>query len=257
MNNIYFTQFTQKNTILKDKPNEDYILIDEIKKIYIILDGVTRDMIKGRYPNPSPSEKVTHLISNSIYEYIKNNMRYSQSHEDIENLLMKSIEFGNNNIREFTTDKQFDFMPGAVGIASMIVDETFYYAYIGDCIGLKISENNSIIFTEKQTDLIQKFKPYFTQRAIREEICNNPNHPYAYGVINGDEKAIAFVKTGYFKLDKNVQIILATDGMESYLMHNIKPPYKIYNAKELVIESNKFSNTEHEDDKSIIVINFQ
>ena len=70
-------------------------------------------------------------------------------------------------------------------------------------------------------------------------------------------KAIAFVKTGYFKLDKNVQIILATDGMESYLMHNIKPPYKIYNAKELVIESNKFSNTEHEDDKSIIVINFQ
>ena len=32
---------------------------------------------------------------------------------------------------------------------------------------------------------------------------------------------------------------------------------KIYNAKELVIESNKFSNTEHEDDKSIIVINFQ
>ena len=36
MNNIYFTQFTQKNTIWKDKPNEDYILIDEIKKIYII-----------------------------------------------------------------------------------------------------------------------------------------------------------------------------------------------------------------------------
>ena len=32
---------------------------------------------------------------------------------------------------------------------------------------------------------------------------------------------------------------------------------EIYNAKELVIESNKFSNTEHEDDKSIIVINFQ
>ena len=98
MNNIYFTQFTQKNTIWKDKPNEDYILIDEIKKIYIILDGVTRDMIKGRYPNPSPSEKVTHLISNSIYEYIKNNMRYSQSHEDIENLLMKSIEFYINYI---------------------------------------------------------------------------------------------------------------------------------------------------------------
>ena len=52
-------------------------------------------------------------------------------------------------------------MPGAVGIASMIVDETFYYAYIGDCIGLKISENNSIIFTEEANRLDTEIQTIF------------------------------------------------------------------------------------------------
>jgi hypothetical protein len=44
---------SKPNNLNYYKPNEDYIIVDDINQIYIICDGVTRDLINGKYPEPS------------------------------------------------------------------------------------------------------------------------------------------------------------------------------------------------------------
>lgn len=42
---------TLKNTKQQDKPNEDLVFGDLDRNIFILLDGVSRDTINGKYPS--------------------------------------------------------------------------------------------------------------------------------------------------------------------------------------------------------------
>lgn len=257
-NIINFTHFSQRNTILNDKPNEDYIFIDSYKQIFMILDGVSRDKENGKYPNPSPALEITQLLANSINIFLQKHLENYVKNNNIEELLVDSIFWGNCSIKEYTKNKTYDFMPGTVGVISILIDNFFYYAFIGDCIGLKVSDNGHIcIFTKKQTELIHKHKFLFNKHDIRNVICNNPEHPFAYGVLNGDDRAMSFVESGHFQLYNNDKIILATDGLESYIMNNLNVSLSTFTAKQLIQESHSLKNSKFEDDKSAIIIKYK
>lgn len=254
-NKISFTQYSKKNTIGNDKPNEDYILINDNKHYFIILDGVSRDRENGKYPNPSPSVEITQLLAQSIYKYLQESLDNFPENNNIEKLLYNAMKFGNETVKEYPKYRHYGFLPGAVGIVSFIVNNVFYYAYIGDCIGLKISKKEHFIFTDKQTKLVQKYRHILDKYTIRNVICNNPNHPYAYGVLNGNEDADKFIKTGNFILNHGDKVILATDGLESYIMSYKEKIFELETAKDFV--KNSDSKEEQEDDKSVILINYE
>ena len=203
---------TVKNSRGLDKPNEDSVYIDNERNIVIVLDGVSRDRENGIYPNPSPAAIVTEIIRNSCVEYLEENMEHSSN---TLSLLEKSMIYANDKVKLFNNENNLDFAPGAVGIVGLISKQVFYYAFIGDCYGRVISNGEVSVFTECQTEEIAKHKGQYTAREIRNYICNNPDHPCGYGVLNGVDTARCFIRTG--QISEYDRIILSSDGPEHYL----------------------------------------
>lgn len=112
-----------KNTKQKDKPNEDCVFCDREKGIFILLDGVSRDNVEGKYPIPSPVAEAVQILKESIYQ------RLIQSAGKPEDRLWKAIEEANKRVKQYNLIRKFDFAAGAVGIIVLIINSWFYYAY--------------------------------------------------------------------------------------------------------------------------------
>lgn len=237
---------TLKNNKLVDKPNEDFVICDDRNGIYILLDGVSRDTIDGKYPIPSPAKEVSELFAETVYDFLKKQKKI-YSKEVVRTAFVK----GNESIKQFNLDYKGDFLPGTVGIVCVICEDNMYFGYIGDCYGRLIRNDRVDIFTECQTEQIAQHKKEFTSYEIRNEICNNVAHPYAYGVLTGQEEAINFVRLGQYSLENVVALFLSSDGMEAYLSNLMLKEYSDNIAKYYLDKSIK---GEEEDDKALIII---
>lgn len=235
---------TLKNTIRYDKPNEDYYLCDDFHGVYIIADGVSRDIINGQYPRPSPSQIVSKIFVESAHEfYLKNISNYTY-----DSILLEMMTYGNRKIMEFNNQNSWtdDYLPGTVGIILVFTESSIKYSFIGDCSGFIVNNNNRYMFTKCQTQKIAKYRYLIDRKIIRNSICNNKNHPLSYGVLNGDVKALAFVEAGEKELEFDDKVLLATDG--------------IYDAVETVVPKILGENNLHDllryssskDDKTLI-----
>lgn len=204
-----------KNSKNINKPNEDYCVCDDDRGIYLLVDGVSRDKINGIYPNPSPALDVSKLFVNSVYKFLLANINKSV---DILDLLCKAIKKGNNEINEYNSKKEWidNFLPGTVGIIAVIQNYELFFAYIGDCYGL-ILNNRKNIFTKCQTEEIANHKKKFSAYEIRNEICNNKSHPYSYGVLNGDFRAMDFVNYGIIDIQTKDKILICSDGFSDII----------------------------------------
>lgn len=236
---------TIKNTKIYDKPNEDFVLCDDERNIYILLDGVSRDKVNGKYPNPSPAREVTELFAREAYDYLKKN----NSQYDLEQIKKAFIK-GNEAIESYNI-KYNDFLPGTVGIICIIDEDRLFYGYIGDCYGRLISKGEIKIFTKCQTREIAIHKKEFSSREIRNKICNNPRHPYAYGVLTGQKEAMEFVVLGECSLTNDDMVFLSSDGMEPYLM---SLNFKDFVEKEADYYLEHSVINGDEDDKAVIII---
>ena len=229
-----------------DKPNEDYYICYDTKGVYILLDGVTRDRENGIYPNPSPSFFVSKIFSEFVYTMLVENLDKS---DNILYLLNSAIKFGNEKIETYNNKKIWDddFLPGTVGIVSVIKNDKLYFAYIGDCYGIIVNTQKRF-FTKCQTDKIVKHKKEFSAYEIRNKICNNKSHPYSYGVFNGDKKALDFVEYGVIDINIDDKIVLCSDGFADVV--NKLSGSEIYTMSlEHMLDFSKES-----DDKTMIII---
>lgn len=236
---------TIKNTKIYDKPNEDFVLCDDERNIYILLDGVSRDKIDGKYPNPSPAREVTELFAREAYNYLeKKSGQYNL--EQIKKAFVK----GNEAIENYNI-KYNDFLPGTVGIICIVVEDRLLYGYVGDCYGRLVSKEEINIFTRCQTKEIAIHKKEFSSSEIRNKICNNPQHPYAYGVLTGQKEAMEFVVFGECSLTNVDMVFLSSDGMESYLSSLSRKDFLQKEANYYLECSIKGKG---EDDKAVIII---
>ena len=234
MNKYKSSVLSITNTKVFNKPNEDFFLCDDNKKIYLMVDGVSRDKIGGLYPNPSPSATVSKIFIDSAYEYFQDNYL---AVEDEKSLLFNMVCYGNKQIELYNKQKEWinNFLPGTVGIIGIIKKQKFFYVYIGDCYGLIISHEKKM-FTKCQT------------QTIRNMICNNKNHPYSYGVLNGDLRALDFLEYGYQSLYDNEKIFLCSDGFYDALSR-LSAPMLYSMTPEQIAEY-----SEDTDDKTLIII---
>ncbi len=231
------------------KPNEDFYLVDEDNHIYIVADGVTRDRINGQYPNPSPARAVSQLFVNVVHQYLKQN-----SHHEPIDCLQQSIASANATIADHNRPYT-EFAPSTVAIVSMIVDEHFYYAHIGDC-SVYLLNSSAKQLTTPQTKLIEEHANDFSKAQIRDEISNNLQHPYAYGIINGEENALKFVEYHQFKLKAGIRILLASDGLD-ILIDKSQFQYSGQSVSALIKEAEQLEQQNQHirsDDKTAILI---
>lgn len=85
-----------------NKPNEDYYFCDDNRGIYLLVDGVSRDKINGRYPNPSPAFDVSKLFVKSIYKFLLENIN---ENVNVLELMCNAIKKGNKEIDEYNSKK--------------------------------------------------------------------------------------------------------------------------------------------------------
>ncbi len=233
-----------KNTKMYDKPNEDIALCDDERNIYILLDGVSRDKINGKYPNPSPAKEVSELFAKVSYDYLKKrDGKYELNH--VKTAFIK----GNEAIERYNI-KYHGFLPGTVGIVCCIYKDKLYYGYIGDCYGRLIKTDKVSIFTQCQTDKIVTHKREYNSEEIRNKICNNVKHPYGYGVLTGQKEALDFIVFGEYYLNNVDMIFLSSDGMESFLTRLSRKDFVRTDASYYL----RKSVMREDDDKTIIII---
>lgn len=247
---LFVTYSTEKNTKRSDKPNEDFIICDSQNHVFILLDGVSRDVKEGVYPNPSPSEEVARLLGTEIHRQICLDLDTSN---DVSGRIRYSVLKANELVAEYNHKYKLVFQAGAVGIIIIIKDNVMYYCYIGDCCGRIIRNGEMITFTKMQTALISEHKKNYSANEIRNVICNNPKHPFAYGVLNGDPCAEYFMRFGTCQLYRKDQILISSDGMEPFLSKASIATMQLNSAKEL-LEKSILANNVNQDDKSIIKI---
>lgn len=240
--------FSLKNTTRSDKPNEDLAYFDQDSNFLILLDGVSRDTENGYYPTPSPTVDVVKIICEVVVHCIRTELAHA---DNISTLLRSAILKANNRVKEYNEFYRLDFCAGAVGIFAMLYNNVFHYAYIGDCYGRSILDKQIKIFTTQQTALIAAHKKEYSAREIRNIICNNPKHPYSYGVLNGDPRAEHFLEFGAIPTSSFDQIILSSDGPEEYLSKCSSSVLKKSSAKELITQFAQ-SNDIKQDDRTII-----
>lgn len=254
---LKYNSYTKKNTRYIDKPNEDKIIIKN--NLFIILDGVSRSLENDKYPNPSPSKEATKIIAETIAKYIKKNKRKifeENPNKDKDIIYLKlikdSIIEASKKAHDYNFKLNHKHKAGCVGIVMLIEKEKIYFAYIGDCLGMIIDkQNKKTVFTKRQTEMIDQHHSEFTTDEIRNEICNNFHHPYGYGVINGDQRFIKFLKMGIIK-NNHKTIILSSDGMEKYLLNEDSNKLKKLSSKKMINDNSTYNDSN--DDKSIIKI---
>lgn len=245
----YIVDFaTKRNEKEFNKPNEDCAFADKDNGIFIVLDGVTRDKINGIYPDPSPAVDVSKIFINKAYKYIKNNI--SEENDFLE-IIKGAFAEGNKEIEQINRSYVGDFLPGTVGIIAIIKKNRLFYGYIGDCIGVLLNEQTREEFTTCQTKSIHEHVKEFTAFEIRNNICNNLNHPYSYGVLDGRESAMGFVVTGSTYLDKYKEIILATDGLE-YVIRNMPVKELLFSSANDLLNDKSYNKSI--DDKTVIIV---
>ena len=236
-----------RNTTYADKPNEDYTLVDEPNCILIVLDGVSRDRVDGKYPDPSPAREVTRMLAHDVHSLLAGQIGCD---DDVSKTILRSVDAANEKVAAYNKKLGDDFPAGTCGIFCVIRSGILYYAYLGDCFGRLVRESAVMIFTKEQTKLVRENKSGLTNHEIRNIICNNINHPYGYGVLNGDKGAMDFLVTGSFPVHEGDIILLSTDGMEGYLVNETIDNLMKLSSEEMTAKA--VARGGKQDDKSII-----
>ena len=137
-----------------NKPNEDYYLTDEANRIYMVLDGVTRNHDEyAQMQQESPARTVSRLFASSVQRTLVGAEMRQKTPDAIKRLLRDAIERANRDVAAYCAGKQWSFLPATVCVLCIVIEHTVYYAYIGDCIGMLLRDGQKIRFTQEQTSL--------------------------------------------------------------------------------------------------------
>ncbi len=212
--------FTKHNLRFR-RPEEDSFDYDlNGKKIIVaVADGITRDSVNGKYPNPSPAKIAADLFVKSFISEAKR-----------KNSIEKSIKNSNNKIAKLNSSLKVDYLANdywaCVGVGGVITNSKLEYGFIADCGVCVFSENGKLKFRTPNEgpnsrgsideDIRKKYKTSFTEekgrKIIRSKYRNNIDEKLSYGAFTGEKSALGFLRTGDFDLSKGDYIVFYSDG---------------------------------------------
>ncbi len=244
----------RKNTREFHKPNEDYILCDPGRGIYLMLDGITR-VHKEYEDGPSASAEVTSLVAETAYRYLCQNL--SQNNGD--QALREAALMANAAVSEYRKRRPLEnwvFYPGTLGIFAVIQDNVLHYLCLGDCLGALLRGSSKILFGRQFS--LEAAELRDVSKTVRyDEICNHPEHPLAYGIFNGDEAAAQLMEQASLDLHPGDTVLLLSDGLADYVRYIKLDALRRLTPEEMIRDSGRFDAppyAAYADDKAIIKI---
>ena len=213
LNRIVARSGTRRNNLDYAKPNEDYLIVDDKNKVYIICDGVTRNLIDGRYPDPSPSYLAAKVFAESVHRNILLNLYSGNPFQN----LTSAVIYGNYGIAQLNSERvkaRQKILPGTVGVVAQIIGDEMYCIWLGDCSVWRFRNNKVERITNSQTQKIKQQSNPLASFITREDLYNNPNNPFGYGVFTGEEESLYFLEKTITDIQKGDVLMLTTDGMD-------------------------------------------
>lgn len=241
-----------------EKPNEDRLLIDEEKGIFIVLDGVTR--VHKEYemaPYESAARDVGDIFLKEVYGYICAHI----SDTDPREILEGAVRGANAMIMDYRSKKseeEWSFYPSTLGILSILRENTLYYLCVGDCIGVLIRGSSRMLFGREFA--LEAVDLHDVSKKERYALyCNHPENHLSYTVFNGDEVVMNGVEYSFIDLHEGDTLFLASDGIGDYLKYEKIADLKMQSAEEMVSLSGEYDMppyAEYADDKTVIKLSF-
>lgn len=208
----------------KGKPNEDFLI--HKPHIYAVGDGCTLFVPHGKdYPTLSPARAAAEIFCVEVANFLGSS---PSSIREAFRRANKAIRWFNisRGITKETTDYLENDFAGCVGALGVLLDNTLAYGYIGDC-GLMIFDESLFpaLFTQNDIVMFEQLRDVWGFSSTEERkllwnktLRNRPEARYlTYGVLNGEEEALSYVRTGVVELRTGDTAVLFSDGMFPYL----------------------------------------
>lgn len=240
------------------KPNEDRLMVDKERGIFIILDGVTR--VHSEYessPYTSAALELGDIFIDEAYRYVTKNIDEANP----EALLKEAVREANKKIFEYRKVKsaeEWGFYPSTLGLIALLRDKTLHYVSVGDCIGVLIRRNAKILLGREWT-LEALDKHSITKKERYEQYCNHPENHLSYTVFNGDEVVMDGLEYSFIDLHDGDTLLLATDGLGDYVKYEKSADLVAQSPEEMISRSTGYDvppYASYADDKTIIKISF-
>jgi len=214
---IAFTKHNPKFEILNRPEEDSFKYVEKDGKIIIaVADGITRDLINGKYPIPSPAKKAADIFCKSFLE-------------------KQNFEYCNKKIAELNKNLKVDYLENdfaaCVAVGGVIENTKLKYGFTSDCGVAVFDEKGILKFRTRDEGPAKYYKQRWNsekmkgltweddeaRRLTRSEFRNNLDNPYSFGVFTGEDNAIKFVHTGNKKLNNKDYIIFYSDGFSSII----------------------------------------
>ncbi|MBO4299550.1 MAG: hypothetical protein J5998_12225, partial [Clostridia bacterium] len=161
----------------------------------------------------------------------------------------------------YNAENPGDFPAAAVYVAGVIREGALHFSYVGDSMIALIRGGARIRLSEQQTGHLRVYGSTsglkITKRQMYDTITNNAAHPLGYGVIDGDPRALDFLRAATIALEPGDRVILSSDGIDKYLAFAPVGELAALGAGELLDRSEAYDKppyNSYADDKAVIII---
>lgn len=209
----------------KKHPMEDAVYFDEEHNVYVVADGITRQDPKeyDRTDDYSISFEVANKFCYAFGESFVSDPFENNDNKYIYEKIIRAFKQANKEVGKLVVNyKRVEGteLPGAVGIAAAIHNDTLYFGSVGDCMGILVRNGRKIVFSDKQTTYaFDKAGVERDRDLLQQKYINKPDNSYGYGVINGDDNAVNFFNVGHISLEYGDTIYLVSDGIADYIRY--------------------------------------
>lgn len=221
------------SSFFSDRPQEDYLLSSKKYPIFVVADGVTLRVKKGKkYPNPSGSANVAEIFCKKIVleaEKKYNNFKTGDLKE-IFKIANKSV--ADYNISQRRTKEAINYFDidlfSATTAFLLIKEKKAYWLSLCDSGVLILNKYGEQIFSSPSPQVTEgKFLPSdwskmndiersIIMHGYRNKLGKNGDL-LGYGVVDGEEEALNYLNFGTVDLNSGDLAIVYTDGFEHYL----------------------------------------
>lgn len=209
--------------------------IDKNKTIIAaVADGVTRDLVAGKYPQPSPAKIAADLFCEIFVENLKSRDSFSSV------ALKNSFVAANQAIAQLNKKKikkvdyaQNDYWT-CVAVGAVIALSNLHWAFIGDsgvCVYDKLGKlkyrTPDDVLAAKQyiNQIFGKYSGSNFKQYVRKTLRNSKKfvggRMVSYGALTGEKEALNFIKSGSWTIEPGDNIILYTDGAEELIYSKV------------------------------------
>ncbi len=229
--------FTVQNwqAVVAGFPSEDAFAFDLEGKVAAVSDLVTRDLKDGSVVN---KEGLVNKVNTVVNVRLKGLYPdYSEASRDaVETFLdTKSLERVNQLMWSYNinhglvpTNYLDKDLAGCTFAGAAVEDSFLYWKFIADSGIAIVGEDGSLRFktpdegphsSEKNPHLeavLEEQGGFINpegRRIIRRDYRNNPNEPFAYGVLTGETTALPYIREGKEELKEGDYVLVFTDGV--------------------------------------------